>query len=616
MKKKIFIILVALVFFIGGTYALIRKTVFTQNESFSISGLDAYIIYNKGTDVLSGTLMDTESYSDSTLNTEITLYKNASFDIYGHIYLDLKAIGANLANEKGLKWVITSNNKVLNSGNFIGYAVNDSIPLELNIPLSTTEQKFQIYVWIDEKVFENFNISTEQIGTTVRAEATQIPIEIEPNKPALVDGLIPVKYDSTNEVWVKADSTNTNHDWYNYNNKIWANAVLVSETNRNSYINGSVGTTIPESDVLAYYVWIPRYKYKVWNINKSTYMTNNLNAQTEGIDIVFEIGYSNGGTISCNYDFTITDGSLSEICTGSNGDYYTHPAFTFGNDEVTGFWVGKFEISSETPDVLTSNNYYGGGNVTNLTVRIKPNVRSWRYNTLTNFYKVIYDMQIENNIYGLNTSRSNTDSHMLKNMEWGAVAYLTNSKYGRCTNNTCTEVTINNSSDFITGNAGDTISAASSLAGVTNAYNTAKGQLASTTGNIYGVYDMSGGAFEYVMGNMSDVSGGYTYYASSGGSNYTYTGNEKYINTYSYGTSYNNQTAYNRARLGDATGESKSWYFNNTYIVSAHYSYSWFTRGAGYSNNYIAGLFNSDFGNGNTYPDCSARAALFAVASN
>ena len=115
---------------------------------------------------------------------------------------------------------------------------------------------------------------------------------------------------------------------------------------------------------------------------------------------------------------------------------------------------------------------------------------------------------------------------MLKNMEWGAIAYLTNSKYGRCTNNTCTEVTINNSSTYITGNAGDTVSALSA-SGVTNAYNTTKGQLASTTGNIYGVYDTSGGAYDYVMGNMSSANGSYTYYASNGGSNYTYTGNEK-----------------------------------------------------------------------------------------
>ena len=51
---------------------------------------------------------------------------------------------------------------------------------------------------------------------------------------------------------------------------MWANAVLVSETgtvhNRSDYVDADAGYTISEDDVLAYYVWIPRYKYKVWNI--------------------------------------------------------------------------------------------------------------------------------------------------------------------------------------------------------------------------------------------------------------------------------------------------------------------------------------------------------------
>ena len=34
---------------------------------------------------------------------------------------------------------------------------------------------------------------------------------------------------------------------------------------------------------------------------------------------------------------------------------------------------------------------------------------------------------------------------------------------------------------------------------------TGKGVGASTTGTIYGVYDMSGGAWEYVMGNYNDI---------------------------------------------------------------------------------------------------------------
>ena len=655
-KVIIFEIIVIVLAIVGITLAV---SYYMNSIDVDISNANVALDYT-GTTTLPTVNLMAIADTDVSTNTNNVLRVNFSVkgtnanpnkDIIYDVILDNLNIPCYLKQEY-VKWQLYKNNTLLTSGNFSPTfdIIKDNklylTTIQQDLPkYNETADSYELVIWISETCTEsNLTSCTElhdQSGITGQTISGKVQIllygnpkktltrttgtaltcdktydDSGANEPALVDGLIPVRYDEENETWVKADATNKKASWYNYSTNRWANAVLVSSTNRATYQSANEGTPIPESDVLAYYVWIPRYKYKVWNIEKSTSMTNNLNAKTQGIDIIFEGGKVSSGTIKCNYDFTITDGSLSEICTGSNGEYYTHPAFTFGNDEVTGFWVGKFEISNETPDVVTSlssnsNYYFGGGNVTNLTVRIKPNVRSWRYNTLTNFYKVIYDMQIENNIYGLNTSRTNTDSHILKNMEWGAIAYLTNSKYGRCTNNTCTEVTKNNSSDYITGNAGDTVSAYSAP-GITNAYNTTKGQLASTTGNIYGVYDTSGGAYEYVMGNMSSANGSYTYYASSGGSNYTYTGNEKYVNTYSYGTTYNNQRAYNRARLGDATSESKSWYDDKADFVYS--SYSWFGRGDGPNN--TAGPFSFVNGSGNAYTSNSARAALFAVTSN
>ena len=161
------------------------------------------------------------------------------------------------------------------------------------------------------------------------------------NTPDLVQGLIPVMYDGSK--WVKADSSNSNstYQWYDYDNKLWANAVLVTSTNRSTYQNALAGTAITESDILAFYVWIPRYKYKVWNINKVV-GTDSYNARTTGIDIVFESEKSKTGTISCTYSYNSPSSSANnpnETCTGSNGDYYTHPAFTFGSDELRGIWM-------------------------------------------------------------------------------------------------------------------------------------------------------------------------------------------------------------------------------------------------------------------------------------
>ena len=420
-------------------------------------------------------------------------------------------------------------------------------------------------------------------------------------------------------------------EWYNYDDKKWANAVLVSETNRNTYLNAEENTEIPMNDILAFYVWIPRYKYKVWNISKqagaeSTYAYN---AKTEGIDIKWETGKASTGTINCTYNYNVdpSNGGVdlstttAETCTGSNGDYYTHPAFTFGSDNIKGFWISKFEISSSDPSATD-----GGGNVTNLTVRSLPNVNSWRYNRVSNFSTVIQNMQTSSNIYGLSTSRTNTDSHMLTNFEWGAVAYLTNSKYGRCTDGSCTEVTINNCNTYVTGIGANTVSASSSSTTCTtaaNKYDGTYGKLASTTGNITGVYDMSGGSWEYVMGNISKVTTGYTFYPSSSSfsSSWYTTDTAKYLTIYAYDSSNNTtQIAYNRGRLGDATAEvvfstggSGGWY--SDYADFPYSSNAWFNRGGFYNDGSIAGVFLFYYNYGGVSSGYSSRAALVSLSA-
>ena len=419
--------------------------------------------------------------------------------------------------------------------------------------------------------------------------------------------------------------------WYNYDNQNWANAVLVTSTNRSTYQNAEYGTEIAQSDILAYYVWIPRYKYKVWNISKqagaeSTYAYP---AYTKGIDIKWENGKESTGRISCEYNYNVdtTNGGINlstttaETCTGSNGQYYTHPAFTFGNDELRGFWISKYEISSSSPTTTD-----GGGNVTNLTVRSLPNVNSWRNISVSNINTVIQNMQTSSNIYGLNTSRTNTDSHMLTNYEWGAVAYLTNSKYGRCTSKSCTEVTINNCNTYVTGIGANTVSASSSSTTCTtaaNKYDGTYGKLASTTGNVTGVYDMSGGAWEYVMGNTSSVTTGYTFYPSYSdfSSNWYTTDTAKYLTTYAYDSSnYTKQIAYNRGRLGDATAEtllsastSSGWY--SDYSSFPFSGNAWFYRGGYFNDQSYAGVFGFEYSAGNIASGRSSRAALVSLVA-
>jgi len=85
----------------------------------------------------------------------------------------------------------------------------------------------------------------------------------------------------------------------------------------------------------------------------------------------------------------------------------THPVFL--SIPSTGFWVGEFESSKSNNNPDNSSNSDG--------VQIKPNVVSWRNIQVGNAFYTTYDYE------------RNLDSHMMKNQEWGAVAYLSHSKF-------------------------------------------------------------------------------------------------------------------------------------------------------------------------------------------
>ena len=262
-------------------------------------------------------------------------------------------------------------------------------------------------------------------------------------------------------------------------------------------------------------------------------------------------------------------------------------AFTFGTKQLSGFWYAKFELSHSTLASSSNSNNLGCTNeaCSNANgIIIKPSVKSLRYNSVSNFFFASRSMEQPNNSFGFVSSE--VDTHMSKNNEWGAVAYLAQSIYGRCISSTlCTEVGINNNSTYITGIGAE---AGSSYNGATaNSYDTTFGMRASTTGNIYGIYDMSGGAWEYVMGSYSKTIG------SSGFTSSTFP-NDKYFNNYTT-SSYQ----------GHALTETNGWYNDNFGIVVS--SSPWFSRGSQYSNTTSAGVFSSYPQNGTAYSNISAR---------
>ena len=426
-----------------------------------------------------------------------------------------------------------------------------------------------------------------------KGSCTGVVTEIEldesnANAPVLDSAMIPVYYDETSEVWRKADSSNQNKSWFDYRNKKWANSVIA----KGDYSSAAIGTEIPMDKILTMQVWIPRYKYKVWNYNADGTKTSN----EQQIEITFENGTNTTGEISCQDSISGTDGDPSETCKlkatnatctddTCNGKTYTHPAFTFGDKEIKGFWIGKFELT---------------GTIESVTV--KPNLSSVRSQTIKNFETNIMNMKNSGNRYGFSTS---TDTHMIKNSEWGAVAYLSHSKYGTCTDGTCKEIGINNNSSYTTGCGAI---AGSSSSSTCNAYNTTNGILASTTQNIYGVYDMSGGAYEYTMSNIVDTDGTTMLPSDSDYTTTTYP-DAKYYDKYSYSAS---DTTRKRSKLGDGIKEvynsSKGWYNDSSYLALS--SNPWFGRGGDYNFGSNAGVFDSNFGNGNSNSDGSSRPVI------
>ena len=153
------------------------------------------------------------------------------------------------------------------------------------------------------------------------------------NKPELMTGMKAIQFndptDST-EGSVKEVTDSSKNDWYNYDEKKWANAQTE---------DGSM------------WVWIPRYAYKV------VYKDPSDKSKGGTFDIVFLIGttdnyYDEKGQLQTAQRQTSEDQTIETDSTKTD-KYTVHPAFTdetkinYANGgwkkELAGIWVSKFE---------------------------------------------------------------------------------------------------------------------------------------------------------------------------------------------------------------------------------------------------------------------------------
>ena len=319
------------------------------------------------------------------------------------------------------------------------------------------------------------------------------------NSPKLGTGMTAITWNGSS--WVEPE---TDDEWYSYTetDKKWANAKTS---------DGSM------------WVWVPRYAYQI----ESGYHSNTAGV----INIKFLKGTSNEAT----------DGTTSWDNASGQGNWNIHPAFTSNTamggwkEEIPGVWVAKFEASKSNATATSSGS--------SSTLKIQPGVVSYSIKGVTEGYKL-----------GSEYNKS-LSSHMMKNSEWGCVAYLSISIYG-----TNQKIWINPNKDYITGQAGDSVSVSTTT--TTNAYNTTNGQKASTTGNIYGIYDMVGGKFEYVASYLDNKNTNLTTY----GSDLVNSKITHFKQIYNKGSSDTDELNYkkNSAVYGDAVYETSNNYNNIT----------------------------------------------------
>ena len=479
------------------------------------------------------------------------------------------------------------------------------------IEKSTVEEQYEGGVYNQSAKIETPKLGENMVGVywsdgtknsdgTYRASATSTEVE--------------VTSDSNDFSWM---------DWYDYVDSNMANIKNI-DTKLSRWANAK--STIDGS----YFVWIPRFEYKITNEHSSS-----------------------TGTITINFISTSQTQPTS-------ADFKIHPAFTNGNGnydngewdaEISGFWVAKYEMSMEIsedeedwksiePEYIDSsikgNVLTSSDSDTYKRAVSKPNCYAWNYISIGKAYEnaSLYDEE--------------NQSHLIKNSEWGAVAYLTHSQYGRNGNSIGTNTYYYNLNGFskLTGFGKENVIMTDRVTN-DNRYNGVYGRNASTTGNIYGVYDMSGGNWEYTAAYFTSNEivqkyGNELYTETSGGTS------NKYITIYpgkesedsNTNDSENSDTEENQDTelqeekpkvsistyydswseiYGDAIYETSSgcgyytaWFMQNI-DTDSNADEPFFIRGGSYYDESSAGIFSVADSNGvEYYKDNSYRVVLIA----
>ncbi len=378
-----------------------------------------------------------------------------------------------------------------------------------------------------------------------------------PNAPKKIEGMTPIKFvePTDSEKGQVVDTDWNDNSWYNYKQNKWANtktqdgsmwvwipryAYKITYTNPSDKSQGGsidVKFLIGTSD--------DYYDEESKTIKTAKRVTTKEEVADTTTDYYVHPAFTNESSIDFangGWDKELEGIYVAKFEAGFPEGNNTAPnkksSQTYSQE--TG-WVRAVEAGTSGDSTQPARNWLDGiydKTATRISYPVfQPLTYSMNYINHNDAYNISKAMNEEGNIYGFNSNSS--DTHLIKSSEWGMVSYLTHSKYGIDGKNG-NEIAVNNASL----NSGDRKrtetagkSGVDSVYGITGmtqgntdgpetivkideiralqantptptgnmyAWNQKGGITASTTGNMTGVYDLSGGGWERVTSYIAN----------------------------------------------------------------------------------------------------------------
>lgn len=196
---------------------------------------------------------------------------------------------------------------LIRDGKRIVWSEEENRYVEGTTPINLNTDNY-IYTNLEEGNYAVHIVLRNSSGKFVKGMGNEVTVlePVEPEKPNLdgfnVNNTFYVTYDSNgNETSVIPIGEDAPTNWYNYDNQQWANIVT-----RN---NGQE----------AYFVWIPRYEYKLDTANQRS-------------NAIF----------------------ISKDKTTADSGYIIPEAFTWNNRQLAGYWMSKYELGDSSTAAMTA----------------------------------------------------------------------------------------------------------------------------------------------------------------------------------------------------------------------------------------------------------------------